>query len=277
MMGPWEQQVTATIAMTDQSENSQLRDAASQTRQLFIKHLKEDNFVLFFQPIVPAAVNSPDPSLREILVRYREEEEDLLPPGSFLPLLQEEGLLPILDRWVVGRLLTWGRTVQQGGVKMPHCSINLSIDTIRRDDQFGEYVLRGIQKMGVSAAAITFEIMTVDALAHRQAIAKFIQPLRAAGITFALSWFAGEEAAFDLAHSLGASYMKLDGSFAAMVGKYPQEKAKLAVILQRCRKLGLRTICMQVEDAESLAHLRMLQVDYVQGFGIEKPRALEGF
>ena len=263
--------------MSDQGDNSQLRDATTQTRQLFVKHLKEDNFVLYFQPIVPAPVNSSDPSLREILVRYREEEEDLLPPGSFLPLLEEEGLLPILDRWVVGRLLTWGRTVQAGGVRMPHCSVNLSIDTIRRDEQFGDYVLRGIQKMGVSAAALTFEIMTVDALANRAAVARFVQPLRAAGITFALSWFAGEDQAFDLAPALGISYIKLDGSFAAMVAKYPQEKAKLAAIVSRCRKMGIRTVCMQVEDAETLAHLRTLHVDYVQGFGIEKPKPLEGF
>lgn len=38
------------------------------------------------------------PSLREILVRYKEEEADLLPPGSFLPILEEEGLVHILDR-----------------------------------------------------------------------------------------------------------------------------------------------------------------------------------
>jgi EAL domain-containing protein (putative c-di-GMP-specific phosphodiesterase class I) len=262
--------------MTDQGDNSQLRDTATATRQLFIKHLKEDNFVLFFQPIVPAPISSPDPSLREILVRYKEEEQDLLPPGSFLPLLEEEGLLPLLDRWVVSRLLTWGRAVQAGAVRMPHCFINLSIDTIRRDEAFGDYVLRGIQKTGISAAALTFEIMTVDALAHRQAVARFMAPLRAAGVTFALSWFA-DDAAFELAPSLGVSYIKLDGSFAAMVAKYPQEKARLGVIVQRCRKLGIRTICMQVEDAETLAHLRTLHVDYVQGFGIEKPKALEGF
>ena len=69
----------------------------------------------------------------------------------------------------------------------------------------------------------------------------------------------------------------LPGSFAAMVAKYPQEKARLAAIVQRCRRLGIRTICMQVEDAETLAHLRTIHVDYVQGFGIEKPKALEGF
>src|SRR5205823_10729817 len=102
----------------------------------------------------------------------------------------------------------WGRTVQAGGVKMPHCSINLSIDTIRRDEGFVDYVLRGIQKMGVSAASLTFEIMTVDAIAHRQAVMRFVPPLRAAGVTFALSWFSGEEPAFELAPTLGITYIK---------------------------------------------------------------------
>jgi EAL domain-containing protein (putative c-di-GMP-specific phosphodiesterase class I) len=45
--------------------------------------------------------------------------------------------------------------------------------------------------------------------------------------------------------------------------------------VQRCRKVGIRTVCMLVEDAETLAHLRTIHVDYVQGFGVAKPRILE--
>ena len=46
--------------------------------------------------------------------------------------------------------------------------------------------------------------------------------------------------------------------------------------VQRCRKIGVRTVCMWVEDPQALTHLRAMQVDYVQGFGIAKPRPLEG-
>jgi EAL domain-containing protein (putative c-di-GMP-specific phosphodiesterase class I) len=268
--------------MSDQAGDSKLGDSkfrdalAGDLRELFVKQLKDANFVLYYQPIVPAAATTAESSFREILVRYREEEADLLPPGSFLPILEEQGFLPLLDRWVVGRLLKTGRDMQAAGKKMPHCSVNLSIDTVRRDDAFGEYVLRGLQKMNVSAASLTFEIMTSDALLHPQAVAKFIPPLRAAGITFALSWFAGEESALELAPKLGISFIKIDGSLAIPIARDPKAKARLAALVQHCRKLGMRTVCMLVEDAETLDHLRAIHVDYVQGFGIGRPRPLEG-
>ena len=261
--------------MTDRQDDPPPRDSPALVREKFVKKLKEDNFVLYSQPIVPAAADSTDAPMREILARYREEEENLLPPGSFLPILEDQGLLPLLDRWIVARLLAWGRSVQTGGRRMPHCSVNLSIDTIRRDEAFGAYVQAGLQKTGVSAAALTFEVMTVDALANRPALQRFIPPLRNAGITFALSWFNGDEAEFELLQKAGFSYVKIDGSFAAVIARQPKKKAELAAIVQRCRRLGVQTVCMQVEDEETLQHLRLLRVDYVQGFGVERPKPLE--
>ena len=263
--------------MSDPGGDSQLRElgGTQELRENFVKHLKEDNFVLYYQPISPTAARTADAAFREILVRYREEEADLLPPGSFLPILEQERLLPLLDRWVVGRLLKWGRDRLAAGRKMPHCSVNLAIDTVRRDDAFADYLQRALQKAGIPAAALTFEIMTTDALIHREAVARFIAPVRAMGVGFALSWFAGEESALEMAPKLGISYIKIDGALAFRIAQDPKEKARLAALVQRCRKLGIRTVCMLVEDDETLAHLRTIHVDYVQGFGIQKPRPLE--
>ena len=57
-----------------------------------IKDLKEDNFVLFFQSIVPVESAKGEAPYREILVRFKEEEQDLMPPGMFLPIIEEHGL-----------------------------------------------------------------------------------------------------------------------------------------------------------------------------------------
>lgn len=260
--------------MTDHPADSDPRESQALLREKFVKQLREDNFVLYSQAIMPIA-DGASPPLREILARYREEEENLLPPGSFLPILEEQGLLPLLDRWIVGRLLGWGRSVSTGR-HMPHCTVNLSIDTIRRDESFGDYVLQRLEKTGVSAASLTFEVMTVDAIAHRAALQRLIPPLRNAGITFALSWFNGEESEFELVQKAGFSYVKVDGAFAAVIARQPKKKAELAGIFKRCRDLGVQAICMQVEDEETLHHLRLLRVDYVQGFGVERPKPLEG-
>lgn len=248
-------------------------DAA--VREKFVKHLKEDKFVLYWQPIVPASPDSTEQPLREILARYREEEENLLPPGSFLPILEDQGLLPMLDRWIFTRVLGWGRRVQAGGRQMPRCTVNLSIDTIRGDESFVDYVLQSLQRSGVPGSAITFEVMTVEGMANSPALRRFIPPLRNAGITFALSWFNGHEAEYELLRKGGFSYVKLDGGFAAVIARQPAKRAELTGLIERCRPLGVQTICMQVEDDEALQHLRQLGVDYVQGFGIERPKPLE--
>lgn len=252
-----------------------MEETPEQFRARFISQLKEDNFVLYFQPIAPTTAPHEN-RFREVLVRYAEEESGLLPPGSFIPLLEDQGLMPVLDRWVVAKLLRWGRGLQAAGAHMPQCSVNLSIQTVQRDGSFGEYVVKSLEKSGVPPASLSFEIMTSDAIAYAPDIARFIAPLRAAGVTFALSWFAGEELALSFAPKMGFTYLKLDPSLASNVAKDAKQQARLSALVKRCRDMGLRTVCMWVETAEALTHLRAMQVDFVQGFGIAKPRPLEG-
>ena len=147
-----------------------MSDLGTQHRQHLIGKLRDESFVLFFQSIVSASPGL-HPPFREILLRYKEEEQGLLPPGSFLPLFEEEGLLHALDRWVIGRLLRYGQEIQAAGKRLPPCSVNLSIQTVLNDPGFGDYVQRGMQKLGVTPSTIIFEIMASEALAHPEAVA----------------------------------------------------------------------------------------------------------
>ena len=63
--------------------------------------LTRDRFLLYCQPIVQVEAPDAERHFFEVLVRFRDEEEGLLPPGSFIPVLQDAGLMPLLDRWVV--------------------------------------------------------------------------------------------------------------------------------------------------------------------------------
>src|SRR5258707_14133300 len=99
-----------------------------------IAALKTGGFVLYAQKTLrlasPAGSERP---FQEILVRFREEEEKLLPPGTFFPMLQEYRLLPYIDRWVVSRLASWihespGR---ERGWTLPPNGVNVSEGTLR--------------------------------------------------------------------------------------------------------------------------------------------------
>ena len=98
------------------AENPFDREAAA---AYLISALTRDRFVLYCQPIVRVEAPQAEQRFFEVLVRFRDEEEGLLPPGSFIPVLQEAGLMPLLDRWVVATAIRKLRSARQSGGAMP--------------------------------------------------------------------------------------------------------------------------------------------------------------
>jgi EAL domain-containing protein (putative c-di-GMP-specific phosphodiesterase class I) len=262
--------------MTDPTDIS-TQEITAQIRERLIRDLKDDHFLLYFQSFVPVTPSPDEPLHREILVRFKEEEDDLIAPGSFLPVLEEHGLTALLDRWVVAQVLKWahGKQASAAAREVPRCGINLSSDTIRRDPAFADFVLNGIRKTDVPPACLMFELPVAEVLGASEAVARLVTPLRAAGCTFALNDFTGQQGGFELARKLGFGFIKIDGSLIGQITRDAEAQARVRVIQEHCRKLGMRTICMQVESAETLEVLRSIHADLAQGFGIDRPRLLK--
>jgi EAL domain-containing protein (putative c-di-GMP-specific phosphodiesterase class I) len=137
-----------------------------------------------------------------------------------------------------------------GATDIARCSMNLSSDTVRRDAAFGEFVAEGIRRAQVAAQLLSFELPMAVVLAAPDAVERMTAPLRAAGCTFALNDFTGQEAGFEIAKRLGigSSRSTAPSSVASRATRRPW---RVMTIQQRCKSLGLRTICMQVESAET--------------------------
>ena len=116
--------------------------------------LAQDEFVLYSQNIISLSANNTSNPFQEIFVRFKEEDVNLLPPGSFFTFLDEHNLLPHLDRWVVDRLSRWARAAIR--IKpdwtIPVSNINLSNATLA-DDDFGKYVRRYLARIGATPSA----------------------------------------------------------------------------------------------------------------------------
>lgn len=264
--------------MEKQGADSGAHDQREQIQERLIADLKEGKFVLYFQSI--AAVAQPVvkvPSFRQILVRFKDEEDGLMPPGTFIPMLEQYGLMPVLDRWVMQQVVRWiaEKQVAAAPGPAPRCSLNLSVDTIRRDPAFIDYAVRRVTKGGIRSGSLSFDISMSEAMTQAKSLAAMIEPLRVAGCGFGLSGFTGEAPAFDLAELLGITFAKIDGSLMYGISRNPEARARVEAIHRRCHEVGMQTICAQVEDAESLEILRLIPVDYAQGFGIDRPRALD--
>src|SRR5262249_23724638 len=261
------------MRMSTNSPTTPTVDVAVQIRERFLKDLRDNQFLLYYQSIVSLR---DDPTLyREILVRFREEEEGMMPPGTFIPTLEMHGLMPLLDRWVVATTLRWVRATQTavGSKVAPRCSVNLADDTIR-DPGFPDYVQQAAGKIGAPLESLSFEIPAALALEDPEAVARLVFQLRRVGCTFALSGFTGTPG-LELAPGLGIGLLQNDGSLADRLPRDPQAAEEIRALHQRATELGMRTVCMRVESEKTLQALRELKVDYAQGFGIDKPRVLK--
>jgi EAL domain-containing protein (putative c-di-GMP-specific phosphodiesterase class I) len=253
-------------------------DIGAQIRDRLVRDLKDEKFVLYFQSIVPVVAAVPDNALyREILIRFQEEERDMMPPGMFLPILEQQGLMPLLDRWVTGRVVRWVKTLHSSGTQRfpARCSINVSSDTIRRDAAFADFVAQSATRAGIPPASLSFEIPMADVASTPQSVKRLVSSLRAVGCGAAFSGFTGEADALELARSLNVAFVKVDGSLVYPLSRDKAAAARLQQLQQLCRSFGVQTICTQVEDPRTLEILRRIQVNYAQGFGIDRPRPLK--
>jgi ammonium transporter, Amt family len=245
------------------------------TASQLVGALRSDQFVLYGQPIKAIAPGTDRADYQEILVRFLEEEQKLLPPGGFFPVLESCKLMAVLDQWVIKQVIRWIDTNQKArrGWDAPRCSINLSNDSLA-NAVFSKFVQEQLQSSTVSAAKLSFEVPETDAATHAAALEQLIAALKPLGCTFTLTGYSGEFVPAELLETLGIGLVKMDAHAMQHASDNTSSAAKVEATLRTCRTLGIRTIAEFVEQPETLATLEALGVDYAQGYGVGKPQLL---
>lgn len=231
--------------------------------------LEYDHFRLYAQPIL--ALQPPgEIVLAEVLVRLREEEARMLPPGDFLPAFEHFRMMPDLDRWVVRNAL---RQLQQGG-GVARLSVNLSGQTLE-EPAFVPFVAMQLRIASVEPSALVFEIDENDALDRSAAAQAFAAEIKKIGCRVLLDGFARRSVSFEPLKALLVDYVKVDGAIIRHVVRSGTAVAKLSAIVRVGQVTEVDVIAECVEDEEVLAQVRKLGVGYVQGFGVRKPEPIE--
>jgi len=237
-------------------------DPAARLRQA----LAQDELTLYLQPIVALADMRME--WAELLVRLREEESLLLPPGEFLPVFEHFGMMAALDRWVLERglgLLARGRLA---GFR--RASVNVSTQALL-DESFPADVGRLLGGLGVPADAVIFEIDEGDLLVRLEAVAYAATRLRRLGCRIAIDGFGRRAVSFAPLKAVQVDFLKVDGSITRNLLRSEVALRKLQAILRVGQALGLAAVAEYVEEAEIVARLRALGVPYAQGFGLARP------
>ncbi len=231
--------------------------------------LKENRFVLYAQKIAPLLDAAPQGEHVELLLRLHDEEGRLVPPMAFIPAAERYGLMQEVDRWVV-------RSALQLIAERPQAahavySINLSAASLN-DERTLDYIANSLEHTSVPLHCLCFEITETAAVANLLNASAFIEKFRKRGCKFALDDFGVGMSSFAYLKHLPVDYLKIDGSFIRELKQGELNLALVSAINDIGHVMGMQTIAEFVENADILALLRVLGVDYAQGYGIGMPQ-----
>jgi EAL domain-containing protein (putative c-di-GMP-specific phosphodiesterase class I) len=235
--------------------------------------LTRERFLLYCQPIVQVDAPQADQGFFEVLVRFRDEEEGLLPPGSFIPVLQDAGLMPLLDRWVVSTTIRRLRSVARGSGTAPRYSINLSAESLV-DKTFPEFVASEFEGASDLAQRLVLEIPLDETTRRPEAFGAATAALTSLGCLVAVSGVSRDGEEIGRLYEAGVRYLKVNGTSALRADPSPDALERLRNLGETCRSLGMSIIAESVERIEALGLLSLMNVDFAQGFALGEPKPL---
>jgi EAL domain-containing protein (putative c-di-GMP-specific phosphodiesterase class I) len=233
--------------------------------------LEQDELQLYCQPILLLRPPGGFP-MAEVLVRLREEEALMLPPGDFLPVFEHYKMMVEFDQWVLRSVLRWLAKSTAGGIR--RFSINVSAQTLE-EGEFPKFVGAELLAARVPPQALTFEIDESDTLSRLDAAARFAQAVKKTGCRVMIDGFGRRSVSFIALKRMRADFVKVDGAIVRALLRSEVARQKLKAVVRVGETIGIEVVAECVEEADILARIRELRVGFAQGFGIARPAPID--
>ena len=233
--------------------------------------VEENRLELYFQPIRPVT-ERPGPSFNELLVRLRDDDDRLVPPGEFIPAAERYNVMSVIDRWVVSRAIRCLTEWRAQGKALPLLAVNLS-GTSLNDQSFIDFVMQHVEDT-VLAGSLCFEITETAAVTNLSNVAFVMRELKTRGCKFSLDDFGTGLSSFMYLKSLPVDYLKIDGQFVRRIADDPVDRSMVEAVCKVGRTLGIETVAECVEVQSVLDELGRIGVDYAQGYFVANPQPI---
>ncbi|MEX0283671.1 MAG: putative bifunctional diguanylate cyclase/phosphodiesterase [Paracoccaceae bacterium] len=207
----------------------------------------------------------------EALARWVHPMHGMIPPDTFLPILQEAGLLERLGEVVLRLSLEAVCNWDKAEVSVPRVGVNFAGDELN-NPRLTDRIRWELDRLDLSADRLSVEILeTVVCDSPGDRIARNIAGLAAMGCRIDLDDFGTGNASLASVKRFSVSRLKIDRGFVMKADRDQQQQQMIAAILTMAERLGLETLAEGVETPGEHALLAQLGCDHVQGFGIGRP------
>jgi diguanylate cyclase (GGDEF)-like protein/PAS domain S-box-containing protein len=256
---------SGSVAVYEQEEGD-ARARLSLTSRLR-RAIGEGELRLHYQPIV--ALHDGQLAGAEALVRWEDPTQGLVPPGDFIPIAEETGLIDAIGDWVIEELCQQALRWAAAGHR-PRLSFNLSARQLRRTDlvsSISECIAAHGLRPQQFCAELTETAVMSDAHRHRS----LLDELHEAGLTIAIDDFGAGHSSLARLRDLPVQVLKVDRAFLDKVPDDRGSAAIVAAILALADALDMTTIVEGIETDEQLAFLREHRCPFGQGYLLGRP------
>lgn len=252
------------VQIVDHREADTKREASD---ELWAKRMRsalmENRFRLMQQPI--ASLLGEDRGMFDVLVRMVDEQGEELLPAEFMAAAERNDLMKNIDRWVIGASMTFcvSRPVKQ-------LFVRLSKDSVR-DKSLLQWLANQLKSSRVEPARLAFQVSEQIATEYLADTTELANGLRKAGFRFALEHFGtGRDPQRLLAH-LPINYIKVDGTLMQGLAVDQALQQRVRELVEQAHSKKVATIAERVEDANTMAVLWQLGIEFIQGYFVNEP------
>jgi diguanylate cyclase (GGDEF)-like protein len=225
--------------------------------------LVNGEFELHYQPKVD--VTSGRISSTEALIRWRHPERGLVPPGEFIPLAEETGLILQIGEWVLREACRQARQWQLNGMAPVRVAINMSAQQFKQKNLVN-IVQSALENAQLEPTYLEIEL-TESAVMHNAASSTAIlEQLSRLGVHISIDDFGTGYSSLNYLRRFPLDKLKIDRSFIKDLVANPEDAAIVHAIISLAHSLRLKVIAEGVETEQQLEFLRELGCDQYQGF-----------
>ncbi len=206
----------------------------------------------------------------EVLVRMRDKDDPLrlLTPGQFIPVAEKSGKILDIDRWVLRESIQMLAEVKT----LPGLAVNISGRSFD-EPTLPQFIAGELKRCGVAPRRLIIELTETSAVSDLHEAQRFIEALHQTGCGVSLDDFGTGFSSFAYLKHLQVDSVKIDGLFIRNLPNEHDNQLFVKAMVTVARGLHKTTIAECVEDEETLGMLKDFEVDCVQGYYLEKPRA----
>jgi PAS domain S-box-containing protein/diguanylate cyclase (GGDEF)-like protein len=235
--------------------------------KIWVRHIKsalmENRFRLVQQPI--ASLLGEDKGMFDVLVRMLDEQGNEVLPAEFIAAAERNDLMKNIDRWVVGASMSFAANRKASCI-----FVRLSKDTVL-DKTLLPWLDTQLKSLKIEPKRLCMQVTEELANQYVRPTKELAENLRKLGFRFALEHFGTGRDPLKLLNDIEMNFIKVDGSLMQGLSTNQIQQQRVKGLVEAAKRKGIETVAERVEDANTMAVLWQLGIEFIQGYFVNAP------